>query len=167
MWLDRPAARREICARLVWPPVCLAPEYIVSHPTRNRGLIILILGALSTLSPFAIDMYLPSFQGIAVDLHTTTARVSLSIASYFAGLAAGQLLYGPLLDRFGRKPPLYAGLSVFIAASLLCLGSHSVEWLVTLRFVQAVGGCAAQIAAMAMVRRLLPRATKRRASFRC
>jgi len=120
--------------------------------SRNRYLIIFILGALSTISPFAIDMYLPAFPEIATALHTSTARISLSIASYFAGMAAGQLFYGPLLDRFGRKLPLYAGLILFIAASILCLCSRTVEWLVVMRFVQALGGCAAQVAAMAMVR---------------
>lgn len=124
--------------------------------SRNPYLIIIILGALSTISPFAIDMYLPAFPEIAAALHTSTARISLSISSYFAGMAAGQLFYGPLLDRFGRKLPLYAGLSLFIAASLLCLGSRSVEWLIAMRFVQALGGCAAQVAAMAMVRDFFP-----------
>jgi len=124
--------------------------------SHNRYLIIIILGALSTISPFAIDMYLPAFPQIAAALDTSTARVSLSIASYFAGLAAGQLFYGPLLDRFGRKLPLYAGLTLFFAASLLCLFSRSVEWLVAMRFVQALGGCAAQVASMAMVRDFFP-----------
>jgi MFS transporter, DHA1 family, multidrug resistance protein len=118
--------------------------------------IILILGALSTISPFAIDMYLPAFPEIAAALHTTTAKVSLSLSSYFAGLAAGQLFYGPLLDRFGRKLPLYAGLMLFIVASLLCLAVRNVESLVVLRFVQALGGCAAQVAAMSMVRDFFP-----------
>lgn len=127
----------------------------MSH-SHNRFLIILILGALSTISPFAIDMYLPAFPQIAAALHTSTARVSLSLASYFAGLAAGQLFYGPLLDRFGRQPPLYAGMILFIAASLLCLCARTVEWLIALRFVQALGGCAAQVAAMAMVRDFFP-----------
>jgi len=124
--------------------------------THNRPLIIFILGALSTISPFAIDMYLPAFPEMATALHTTTARISLSLASYFAGLAAGQLIYGPLLDRFGRKLPLYAGLMLFVAASLACLFSRNVEWLVGWRFVQAVGGCAAGVAAMAMVRDFFP-----------
>jgi MFS transporter, DHA1 family, multidrug resistance protein len=120
--------------------------------SQNRYVIILILGALSTISPFAIDMYLPAFSEMAAALHTSTARISLSLSSYFAGLAAGQLFYGPLLDRFGRKLPLYAGMFLFIAASMLCLVSRSVEWLIFMRFVQALGGCAAQVAAMAMVR---------------
>src|SRR5450432_1164810 len=122
----------------------------------NRTLIIVILGALSTISPFAIDMYLPAFPQVAAALHTSTARISLSLASYFVGLAAGQLFYGPLLDRFGRKLPLYAGLILFIAASVLCLFSCNVESLITLRFVQALGGCAAQVASMAMVRDFFP-----------
>jgi DHA1 family bicyclomycin/chloramphenicol resistance-like MFS transporter len=124
--------------------------------SHNRFLIIFILGALSTISPFAIDMYLPAFPEMAAALHTTTARISLSLSSYFAGLAAGQLFYGPLLDRFGRKLPLYAGLALFIAASLACLWARSVEWLVAMRFVQAVGGCAAGVASMAMVRDFFP-----------
>jgi len=124
--------------------------------SHNRFLIILILGALSTISPFAIDMYLPAFPAIATALHTSTARISLSLASYFAGMAAGQLFYGPLLDRLGRKLPLYAGLILFIAASLLCLGSRTVEWLIAMRFVQGLGGCGAQVAAMAMVRDFFP-----------
>lgn len=128
----------------------------MSQAGHNRVLIILILGALSTISPFAIDMYLPAFPEIAASLNTSTARISLSIASYFAGLAAGQLVYGPLLDRFGRKLPLYAGLVLFIAASLLCLCARSVEWLVAMRFVQALGGCSAQVASMAMVRDFFP-----------
>jgi DHA1 family bicyclomycin/chloramphenicol resistance-like MFS transporter len=123
-----------------------------SSQSQNRFLIIVILGALSTISPFAIDMYLPAFPQIAEAMHTSTARVSLSLASYFAGLAIGQLFYGPLLDRFGRKLPLYAGLSLFIAASMLCLTARTVEGLIAFRFLQALGGCAAQVAAMAMVR---------------
>src|SRR5579862_4849544 len=128
----------------------------MSHPSHNRPLIILILGSLSTLSPFAIDMYLPAFPEISTSLHTSTARVSLSVASYFAGLAAGQLIYGPLLDRFGRKIPLYAGLVLFAVASILCLFARSVEWLIAMRFVQALGGCSAQVATMAMVRDFFP-----------
>ena len=128
----------------------------MSHFIRNRTPIIFILGSLSTLSPFAIDMYLAAFPQIAGGLHTTTARISLSVASYFAGLAAGQFIYGPLLDRFGRKRPLYAGLILFAVASLLCMGSHGEKWLIAMRFLQALGGCGAQVASMAMVRDFFP-----------
>src|SRR5277367_6932937 len=96
--------------------------------TRARSFfIILILGALSTVSPFSIDMYLPAFSQIARDLGTTPAEISLSVSGYFVGLALGQLFYGPMLDRFSRKRPLYAGLSLFVAASLGCMTVRSSE----------------------------------------
>jgi len=122
----------------------------------NRFFIILILGALSTITPFAIDMYLPAFPQIASSLNTVAGKLPLSVASYFIGMAAGQLFYGPLLDRFGRKLPLYAGLILFVAGSVLCLCSKTLDGFVAMRFVQALGGCAAQVAAMAMVRDFFP-----------
>lgn len=119
-------------------------------------MIIWILGALATVSPFAIDLYLPAFSEIAVDFETTPARISLSISSYFIGMAIGQILYGPLLDRFGRKKPLFVGLLVFIVASIGCTQSESLELLVVFRFIQALGGSAAWVAAVAMVRDFFP-----------
>lgn len=117
---------------------------------------ILILGSLTALGPFSIDMYLPGFPAIAKSLHTTTAQVSLSLTSFFVGLAAGQLLYGPLLDRFGRKKPLYVGLLLYIIASAGCFLSNTIELLIILRFIQALGSCAAGVASMAMVRDIFP-----------
>jgi DHA1 family bicyclomycin/chloramphenicol resistance-like MFS transporter len=116
--------------------------------------LVLILGALTALSPFSIDMYLPAFPAIAKSLHTT--RVSFSLASFFVGIALGQLLYGPLLDRFGRKNPLYAGLALYVLASAGCYFSGSIEMLCTWRFIQAVGSCAAGVASLAMVRDIFP-----------
>ncbi|RYU78537.1 multidrug effflux MFS transporter [Hymenobacter persicinus] len=118
--------------------------------------LILILGSLSALGPFSIDMYLPGFPAIAQDLHTTVARVGMSLSSYFVGVSAGQLLYGPLLDRFGRKKPLYFGLVLYGLASAGCYFAQSIDSLILLRFVQAVGSCAATVAAVAMVRDLFP-----------
>jgi DHA1 family bicyclomycin/chloramphenicol resistance-like MFS transporter len=118
--------------------------------------LILILGALTALGPFSIDMYLPSFPAIAQNLHTTVARVGLSLSSFFIGISAGQLLYGPLLDRYGRKKPLYFGLGLYVLASLGCLAVHRIEALIVLRFVQAIGSCAAAVASVAMVRDLFP-----------
>lgn len=123
--------------------------------TSNRG-IIWILGALSTVTPFAIDMYLPAFAQIAEDFHSNTATISLSVSSYFIGMAIGQILYGPLLDRFGRKRPLYVGLLIFIVTSIGCMQSHDVTTLVTFRFFQALGGSVAWVGAMAMVRDFFP-----------
>jgi MFS transporter, DHA1 family, multidrug resistance protein len=124
--------------------------------SRSNLLIILILGALSTVSPFSIDMYLPAFPQIARDLGTTPAQISLSVSGYFIGLALGQLFYGPLLDRFGRKPPLYAGLSLFAVASFGCIAVRSPEWFIAFRLLQALGGCVAQVGAIAMVRDFFP-----------
>lgn len=118
--------------------------------------IILILGALSTVTPFAIDMYLPAFADIAAEFGTTPARISFSITSYFIGVAIGQMIYGPLLDRYGRKKPLYAGLTIFLLTCIGCTQVQSTESLVTLRFVQALGGCVAWVSALAMVRDFFP-----------
>ncbi|MBB2148443.1 multidrug effflux MFS transporter [Pedobacter gandavensis] len=119
-------------------------------------LLIVLLGSLTALGPFSIDMYLPGFPAIAKDLNTTVLKVSLSLSSYFIGISAGQLLYGPLLDRFGRKKPLYIGLVVYIIASAICVFATSLDALIILRFMQAIGSCAAAVASIAMVRDLFP-----------
>ena len=126
------------------------------RPRKNPPYLILILGALSTVSPFSIDMYLPSFPQIAAALHCPTARVALSLSSYFIGMSLGQIFYGPVLDHFGRKKPLYAGLGLYILSSLGCLLSQTVEILIAFRFLQALGGCAAGVGSMAMVRDFFP-----------
>ena len=115
---------------------------------------ILILGLLTAIGPFSIDMYLPGFDDIARSLHTSAATVALSLSSYFIGVAVGQLLYGPLMDRHGRKKPLYAGLGLYIVATAICMQARDINTLIVLRFIQAVGSCGAQVAAMAMVRDL-------------
>jgi DHA1 family bicyclomycin/chloramphenicol resistance-like MFS transporter len=115
---------------------------------------ILILGSLAALAPFSIDMYLPGFKSIAKDLNTDVPNVSLSLATFFIGISAGQLLYGPLLDKFGRKKPLYFGLLLYIISCLSCLFVNSINQLIVLRFLQAIGCCAATVAAIAMVRDL-------------
>ncbi len=132
------------------------PILLASHNKTSARLpdavIILILGVLSLVSPFAVDMYLPAFSLVAKQFHTNTSAISLSLSSYFAGFALGQVFYGPLLDRFGRKPPLVVGLVLYIAASLGCAHPHDLNTLTGLRFVQALGGCVAQVGAVAMVR---------------
>lgn len=124
--------------------------------TKKYIQLILILGSLTALGPFSIDMYLPGFSGIAKDLGTTVAKVSMSLSSYFIGISAGQLLYGPLLDRFGRKKPLFIGLMVYILASLGCVYVADIDSFIFLRFIQAIGSCAATVASVAMVRDLFP-----------
>ncbi|HRK54460.1 MAG TPA: multidrug effflux MFS transporter [Cyclobacteriaceae bacterium] len=117
---------------------------------------ILILGGLATISPFSIDMYLPGFTAIAKDLNTTIDQVQLSLTSYVFGISIGQLFYGPLLDRFGRRKPLYAGLIIYVLASIGCAFTHSVESLILMRLLQAIGGCVGMVAAQALVRDLFP-----------
>src|ERR1700753_1074529 len=129
------------------------------HPTRTKRenfLLILFLGALSTVSPLAIDMYLPAFPVIAQDLGTTPAQISLSVSGYFIGLAIGQLFYGPLLDRFCRKRPLYGGLSLCTIASFGCIVAPTPEVFIASRLLQALGGCVAQVGSIAMVRDFFP-----------
>jgi DHA1 family bicyclomycin/chloramphenicol resistance-like MFS transporter len=123
---------------------------------RENAFLILLLGALSVVTPFAVDMYLPAFPGIAKEFKTTTSVISWSLSTYFIGFALGQILYGPLLDRFGRKRPLYFGLTVYILASIGCMQSHQIETLIAFRFVQAIGGCVAQVGSIAMVRDFFP-----------
>jgi DHA1 family bicyclomycin/chloramphenicol resistance-like MFS transporter len=101
-------------------------------------------------------MYLPGFEAIAKDLNTSISEVSLSLSSFFVGISFGQLLYGPLLDKFGRKKPLYCGLGIYLLTSVLCAFTTSVEMFIALRFFQAVGSCAAGVASLAMVRDLFP-----------
>lgn len=101
-------------------------------------------------------MYLPGFPAIAKDLGTDVDSVGLTLSSYFIGISAGQLLYGPLLDRFGRKRPLFIGLALYIVASIGCVLAQTLDSLIVLRFIQAIGSCAAAVAAVAMVRDLFP-----------
>jgi DHA1 family bicyclomycin/chloramphenicol resistance-like MFS transporter len=144
--------------KLLKPTICFACKSYICQIMNNKRyfLLILILGSLTALAPFSIDMYLPGFPAIAKDLNTTVSKVALSLSSFFIGISAGQLLYGPLLDRFGRKKPLYFGLVIYIIASAGCALATSIDALIALRFIQALGSCAATVAAVAMVRDLFP-----------
>jgi len=127
----------------------------MSKSGKNKNFyLILILGLLTAIGPFSIDMYLPAFPDIAKNLHTTVAQVTLSLSSFFIGISAGQLLYGPLLERFGRKKPLYTGLCIYFLASIGCALAASVNALIILRLLQALGACVGMVAARAMVRDL-------------
>jgi DHA1 family bicyclomycin/chloramphenicol resistance-like MFS transporter len=123
---------------------------------KRYSFIILILGSLATISPFSIDMYLPGFPTIARDLNTTIDKVQLSLTSYLVGICLGQILYGPLLDRFGRKIPLYGGLVLYVIASFGCALTSSVDSLIMMRFFQAMGGCVGLVASQALVSDLFP-----------
>ncbi|WP_175653324.1 multidrug effflux MFS transporter [Pseudomonas sp. Marseille-P9899] len=112
---------------------------------------ILILGALSAFGPLAIDFYLPGFPAMAVAFGTDEKHIQTTLAAYFLGLSIGQLAYGPVADRFGRRIPLLAGVTLFTLASLACAFAPSLDTLVVARFVQALGGCAGMVLSRAIV----------------
>jgi len=85
---------------------------------------LLLLGALTAIGPLSIDMYLPSFPTIAQQLGVGSNLVQLTLASFLVGLAVGQMFYGPVSDRFGRKPPLYVGMALYVLGSLACVFAH-------------------------------------------
>jgi DHA1 family bicyclomycin/chloramphenicol resistance-like MFS transporter len=114
----------------------------------------LILSALVAFAPMSIDMYLPALPALERYFATDSASVQHTLASFFAGLAIGQLFYGPLADRFGRKPPLYFGLALYMAASIGCALAPGIGSLIVLRFLQAISGCAGMVVARAVVRDL-------------
>jgi DHA1 family bicyclomycin/chloramphenicol resistance-like MFS transporter len=116
--------------------------------------LVVILAVLSLIAPLAIDMYLPALPFIAQGLGATDAAAQLTLPTYFAGFAIGQAFYGPIADRFGRKAPLYFGLTIYIFASLGCALAPDIDTLIGLRFLQAAGGCVGTVIARAMVRDL-------------
>ncbi|WP_370674062.1 multidrug effflux MFS transporter [Pleomorphomonas sp. PLEO] len=111
----------------------------------------LILGSLTAFAPLSTDMYLASFSSLADSFATDEGRVQLSLSVFFLGLSAGQLIYGPLVDRFGRKPPLIAGLMIFTLASAAIIVVPTVEGFIFLRLCQALGGCAGMVVSRAIV----------------
>lgn len=123
----------------------------ISSLKNNRKVTLLILGLLSAIGPFSIDLYLPAFDVIAKDFNTSVDKVQLSLTSFFVGIAFGQIIYGPLLDKFGRKKPLLIGLAIYIIASILCIFTRDINHLIFLRFLQALGSCGGMVGARAMV----------------
>jgi len=113
--------------------------------------MVLILGALSAFGPLAIDFYLPAFPAMAQAFATDEKHVQTTLAAYFLGLSLGQLAYGPVADRFGRRTPLLFGVALFTLASLACAYAPNLDTLIVARFVQALGGCAGMVLSRAIV----------------
>jgi MFS transporter, DHA1 family, multidrug resistance protein len=113
---------------------------------------LVLLGAMTAIAPFAVDMYLPGFPEIQRSLGAEPGSMELTLASFFIGMAIGQLFYGPISDRFGRKRPLYAGLALFVLASIFCAYADNIAHLIAWRFLEALGGCAGLVIARAVIR---------------
>jgi len=114
--------------------------------------LVLLLGSLTALGPLAIDMYLPSLPALSKSLHASPGEVSITLAAFFAGLGIGQLVYGPLSDRIGRRGPLLFGVALYLVGAVLCALAPNVWLLVAARFIEALGGSAGQVVVRAAVR---------------
>ncbi|MBU9699406.1 multidrug effflux MFS transporter [Rhodobacteraceae bacterium HSP-20] len=114
----------------------------------------LVLGLLSCIGPFAIDMYLPAMPQIGAALGASVPAMQTTITAYFIAFGLAQLVYGPWADQAGRKAPLYAGIGIFLAGSVLCTLAPTVEWLIAGRFVQGLGGAAMMVVPRAIIRDL-------------
>lgn len=119
--------------------------------------LVIVLGLITAFAPISIDMYLPALPEIAHKLNSNLDTVQYSLAVFFIGVAIGQLIYGPLTDRFGRRAPLFFGVAIYIAASIGCAMANSITLLITLRFFQALGCCAGIVVPRAAVRDLFER----------
>ena len=112
----------------------------------------LVLGLLSAVGPFAIDMYLPALPRIAEDLGTTVAATQQTLTLCFIAFGVSQLVYGPMADQVGRKPPLYVGMAIFILGSIGCALAPTVGWLTAFRFLQGIGAAAVMVIPRAIIR---------------
>lgn len=117
-----------------------------------------LLTALVALSPISTDLYLPSLPGLLRYFGADVARVQLTLSVFLIGIAGGQLLYGPLSDRFGRRPVLLAGLVLYVGASIACVFAPSIAALIAARLLQAMGACAGPVICRAIVRTAIPMA---------
>jgi DHA1 family bicyclomycin/chloramphenicol resistance-like MFS transporter len=122
-------------------------------PTSRSSLIVL-LGGITAFGPLSIDMYLPGMPAIARDLAASEGAVQLTLASYFAGITVAQLAYGPIVDHWGRRRTLLAGLVIYVVASVGCALAPTAHALIGLRFAQALGGAAGMVVPRAVVRDL-------------
>ncbi len=119
------------------------------HPSRGT---ILLLGSLTAFGALSIDLYLPALPAIASDFGTSAAAAQRTLVGFFIGIALGQLFYGPISDRIGRRTPLLFGVGVYILASLACAFAPTIDLLIAGRFAQGLGCCAGMVVARSVVR---------------
>jgi DHA1 family bicyclomycin/chloramphenicol resistance-like MFS transporter len=113
---------------------------------------LILMAALTAMGALSIDMYLPSFSFIAKDLGVASNTIQLTLSTFLIGLALGQMFYGPISDRFGRKPPLYFGICLYVVSSIGCTFAPNIETLLVLRFFQGLGGSSGMVIPRAVVR---------------
>lgn len=129
-----------------------APEAAPDAKPPSHWPLVVCLGLVAALAPLSIDMYLPSFPAIAEEFGATAAQIQLTLSGYMIGFTLGQLGYGPLSDRFGRKYVLLSGITVYVAMTILCATASDAETLTVYRFFQAIGGGAGTVLSRAIVR---------------
>lgn len=117
----------------------------------NKSLLIVLLGLLAALSTLTIAMYIPGFHQMAVEFGVEESKIAFTLTSYFVGITIGQLIYGPVIDRFGRRKPLLISLVIFIITSLGCAVASSLDMMIALRFLQALGASAGMVSALAII----------------
>jgi MFS transporter, DHA1 family, multidrug resistance protein len=125
-----------------------------ARPMPSYAKLAIILGTLSAFAPLSIDMYLPALPTIAADFGTQTAVVQQTLSVFFIGLAVGQIFYGPIADRVGRRPPLLFGSALYMLACIGCAFAPTIQSLILLRLAQALGGCAGIVISNSIVRDL-------------
>jgi len=144
----------------MWEHTSIAPS------RRYRALLTVILGMLTAFGSLSIDMYLPGLPAIARELHADAAAAQRTLAVFFLGMALGQVLYGPISDRLGRRGPLVVGCALYALTCIGCALAPSIRVLMGFRFAQAVGACAGSVIARSVVRDLFdPRDSARMYSF--
>lgn len=126
---------------------------VTAAPAAARR-IIPVLGMLSVFAPLATDMYLPAFHPMEAHFQVAPGGIEGTLSVFFLGLAVGQALYGPVIDRFGRRGPLLFGVCLYVVATALCLFTTDIGQFTALRFFQAIGGCAGMIIGRAIIRDL-------------
>lgn len=127
------------------------PPLPATTPAIPLGRLVVILGMLAAFAPLATDMYLPAFAQMSASFGAEDGAIERTLSVFFLGLALGQAIYGPLIDRYGRRWPMLAGIGVYLAATLLCLATDDLALFTGLRLLQAMGGCAGMIVGRAII----------------
>lgn len=137
---------------------------MIMRPLRGDSTaLVVLLGCVTALGPLSTDMYLPSLPAMAEIFAVDAAAVQLTLSAFLAGFAVTQLIYGPVSDRYGRRPTLLFGIALFSLASIGCALAGSIEWLILWRFLQALGACAGVVLGRAIARDLFEGAQAARA----